>query len=56
MEGTLPPRAYFKVENIRKEIETKCVVLLTGLWDLKDVPKSRQNGSKTILVGENFMT
>lgn len=56
MEGTLPPRAYFKVENIKKEIETKCVVLLTGLWDLKDVPKSRQNGSKTILVGENFMT
>ena len=51
-----PSKSVFKVEYVKKGNSTKCVVLLTGLWDLKDVPKSRQNRSKTILVGENFKT
>ena len=31
-------------------------VVLTGLWNLKDVQNSRQNRSKNKLVHENAMT
>ena len=31
-------------------------VLMSGLWDLKDIRKSRQSGSKNKLVSENSVT
>ena len=32
------------------------LVLMTGLWDLKDLLNSRQNRSKNKVVSENAMT
>ena len=31
-------------------------VLMSGLWDLKDIRKSRQSGSKNKLISENSVT
>ena len=39
-----------------ENIDFKSVTLLTSLWDLKHILRSRQNRSKNKLVGENAVT
>ena len=57
------PSVYERIQSVRYEkgklnltLTPFSEVLLTGLWDLKDMRDSRQNHSKNKLIGENAVT